>query len=123
MKDQYSKVERRKNKRIKKHFLLSYYLRDNPEKKYEVTQLKNISLGGMCFITTRAYAPGTVMGIDLNTPYLSDATYLEGVVLESHETAKGILYNTRLQFKDLTPEAKFLLKKIMDFFANRRDEL
>ncbi len=123
MNNQSPKVERRKNKRIKKHFLLSYYLKENPEDKHEMTQLKNISLGGLCFITTRPYAPGTVIGIDLNTPYLSDTTYLEGVVLESHETAKGILYNTRLKFKDLTPEAEFLLKKIMDFFANRRDEL
>ncbi len=123
MNPQQKRNERRSSKRIKKHFLLSYYAKDNPEEKFEMTQLKNISLGGMCFVTTRAYPQGTVLGIDLNTPYLSETTYLEGVVLASHEKAKGILYDTRLQFVGLTSEAKFLLKRLIDFFANRSEQL
>ena len=72
--------ERRQYKRIKKHFILKYYEIDNMSKKYEASQLKNISLGGMCLITERAFEPNTILGIDLKTPFISDVTHIKGLV-------------------------------------------
>ena len=110
--------ERRKYKRIKKNFLLTYYDKADPSKEYEITQLKNISMGGMCFITNQSFEPSIILAIKLRTPFLSDTTYIEGVVLESHEKVGELLYETRLQFQQLNPQAEFLLAKLIEFFIH-----
>lgn len=110
--------ERRQHPRIKKNFILSYFDPARPDQKFEITQLKNISLGGMCFITGRSFDTPAKLGIELKTPYLAGTTYLEGVVLESHEKMKGKIYETRLRFTLLDTEAKVLLEKLKEFFVN-----
>lgn len=112
------KIERRRYKRIKKNFILTYYDKNTPHQKFEITQLKNISLGGICFVTTKKFEPGTAIGIELKTPYLADTTYLEGYVLESHEKVKNMIFETRLKFALLNPQAEFLLSKVIEFFMN-----
>ena len=110
--------ERRQFLRIKKNFILSYYELERPEKKYDISQLKNISMGGLMFITTQSFAEGTKMGVDLNTPYLADATKLEGVVLGSIDRVKGILYETRIEFTALNPQAKTVISKMIEVFEH-----
>lgn len=111
--------EKRKYERIRKNFILKYFEKNNPDKKFEVSQLKNISIGGMCFVTTQKFTPGTLMVIELKTPYLASTTFVEGKILDSHEKAKNILYDTRLEFVNIEPEAKYLLAKITDFFTKK----
>ena len=108
--------ERRHYKRIKKNFILTYFDLAHPEDKFEATQLKNISLGGMCLVTSRSFNPSTYLGIELKTPFFAELTHLEGIILESHERIKGIIYETRLEFKQLSPQAEFVLNKIIEYF-------
>ena len=115
--------ERRQYERIKKSFILSYFSQSEPDEKFEITQLKNISLGGMCFVTSKNFDPSTEIYIELKTPYLAETTHLDGVVLESHEKMKNKIYETRLEFRDLDTEAKVLLEKLMEFFLNRKSTL
>ncbi len=110
--------ERRQYVRIKKNFVLSYFVKDTPSEKHEISQLKNISIGGMCFVTTAALQRDQTLGVELRTPYLADTTYIEGVVLESHEKVKGMIYETRLRFESLDPQAEFLLNKLVGIFTN-----
>ena len=110
--------ERRKFRRISKNFIMTYCIKGQPDQQFEITQLKNISLGGMCFITTQAFASSTILGIYLRTPYLTETTYLEGSVLESQAKIKGLIYETRIQFQTLSSDAEFLLKKINEVFLN-----
>lgn len=110
--------ERRRYERIKKNFILSYFDQANPEHKIEITQLKNISLGGMCFITGQSYEPSTKLGIELKTPYLAGITHLKGTVVGSQEKMKGKIYETRLQFEPIETEAKVLLEKLIDLFVD-----
>ncbi len=110
--------EKRKHKRFSRNYILSYREADNPDKKHAVTQLKNISEGGICFITDDAFKPGTVLILELNTPYIAETTYLEGMVLESSEKVQNMIYETRLQFGQLRPESEFLLQKMIDYFKN-----
>ena len=114
--------ERRRYIRIRKNFILSYFDRKKPEKKFDATQLKNISLGGMCFVTSVKYEPGTIISIELKTPYLTGTTHLEGTVLESQEKLRGILCDTRLVFNKLNPEAEFVIKKIVEYFKEKEKE-
>lgn len=110
--------ERRRGKRIKKHFILSYFEKEYPHRCYELTQLKNIGPGGMCFITSQKFNPGTKLGIELRTPYLAETTYLEGEVLESHEKVKELIYETRLKFEFLDQQGEFWVAKLIEFFTN-----
>ena len=111
--------DRRRYIRIKKNFILSYHDLENPEKEFGATQLKNISLGGMCFITSVKYEPGTKLIIELKTPYLTGTTHLEGTVLESQEKLAGILCETRLVFSKLHPESEFVIGKIVEYFKEK----
>ena len=108
--------DRRKYLRIKKHFILSFYDKKDPTVKHEVSQLKNISLGGSCFITIRPYESSTKLVLELKTPYLAGTIHLEGTVLESLEKVPDLLYETRLAFDALSPQAEFVLHKIVNYF-------
>lgn len=109
--------ERRQYIRIKKNFVLTYFIKDDPADRHEISQLKNISEGGMCFVTTEALKSSQVLGIELRTPYLSDTTFIEGVVLQSHEKVKDMIYETRLRFEKLDHQAEFLLQKLVEIFT------
>lgn len=108
--------ERRRYSRISKHFVLTYYNRLAPEEKFAASQLKNIGLGGMCLITAKPFDPQTRLAIELKTPFLTELIHLEGVVLESKEKIKNIIYETRMEFLDLSEEAKFVLNKIIEHY-------
>jgi len=110
------KKEKRKYRRITKHFVLTYFDVSDPKLRHEASQLKNISLGGMCLITAMPYAPGTKLGIELKTPYLTELTHLEGNVLESREKIKDIIYETRIQFSPLSRQADYVLTKIIQHY-------
>ena len=108
--------ERRHYHRIKRHFIISYYDKNVPLIKHEMSQLKNISLGGTCFVASQDFKPGTKLTLELKTPYLAGMVHLDGTVLESQERLANILYETRLIFDPLTEQAEFVLKKIVEHF-------
>ena len=110
-------AERRQYQRIAQSFILSYFDLKSPKDKQEITQLKNISLGGMCFISSVSLPEGAKLGIDLKTPYIGSTTYFEGLVEGSHEKVKDLIYETRLKFINLHPDAEFLLNKLIEYFV------
>ncbi len=108
--------EKRKYKRVKKSFVLRYYVKNDKKSKHEITQLKNISQGGMCFVTTEAHPPDTKIKIELKTPYLSDLTLLDGTILGSHENVKNLIYETRVEFEFLDQDSAFIMDKLKEIF-------
>jgi len=114
--------ERRKYKRIKKNFILYYYSTDRPEIRYDASQVKNISLGGMCLITSKPFEPGSPMTIEFKTPFQTDFTQMDGVVQESHEKIKNLIYETRLKFLDLHPQVIQILNKIIKHFEKEESQ-
>ena len=115
--------DRRRHRRIKKNFILSYFEKTKPQEKFELTQLKDIGKGGLRFITTRKFTSGTLLGIELKTPYISETTYLEGEVLDCIEKVKNMIYETRLQFTLLNTQAEFILNKLIEYFENKENSL
>ena len=114
--------ERRRYIRIEKHFIISYYEKNDPHLKHNISQLKNISMGGMCFVSDQKFARGIQLGIQVKTPYLADMINIEGTVLEPHEKVPGMIYETRLSFDALSAEAEFVLKKIVETFSKVKEE-
>ena len=60
--------ERRQYKRIRKHFILTYYDIKKPGQKFSATQLKNISRGGLCLVTDQSFEPGAILAIEIKQP-------------------------------------------------------
>ena len=121
MNDEKHFEERRQYKRIKTNFILTYFDIKAPEQKFTATQLKNISRGGMCLITDQAFPKGTILKLEIKSPFFANITKMEGEVLQSHERVKDIIYETRLQFKNLCKEAEDVLLKSVEFFEKKEN--
>ena len=52
----------------------------------------------------------------MRTPYIAGETHFEGTVLESKELLLNLLFETRLQFTNVSADAKFVLDKIVSYF-------
>ncbi len=107
-----SEKERRKHARVDRNFILTYVDKKSPNVKNEITQVRNISRGGMCFVATRSFDISMVLMIEMRTPFTTGSVHLEGVVLESRERIKNLIYDVRLQFQNLQPLAEEILGKI-----------
>ncbi len=107
--------ERRQDVRIVRNFMLSYYDKADSTQTVEVTQLKNISMGGICFITTKNIPLATKLAVEVTTPYLANITYFEGAVEGCQEKATDLLYETRIKFDTLNPKEKVVLTKLIEF--------
>ena len=108
---------RRQHVRIYRNFILSYHLKGKGNIKFEMSQVNNISKGGVNFISTTPFDAGSVLVIGLKTPFLSGKVELEGTVLDSKEKIQGILYEVRVQFNDVSPQSAEILAKIEQYSA------
>ena len=85
---------------------------------HNVSQVNNVSKGGMSFSSTKALKAGTVVTVDLKTPFISDSIILDGVVLESKEKVPDLIYEIRLQFNEVPKDSLAVLAKIEDYSNN-----
>lgn len=108
--------EKRKYKRITKPLILSYFDKTSPTQKKEITQVRNISLGGICFVSTVKLIPSTTIGLEIKTPFLADSVYVEGHLLSSNDRVPNMLYENRVEFKSISPESKIVIEKLIHHF-------
>ena len=106
---------RRKHVRVYRNFILSYHLKGSNEDKREMSQVNNISRGGINFSSTHVLNVGDQLVIELKTPFLSDKIDLHGIVLESRPKIANLIYAVRVQFQELTDAAKDVLAKIEQY--------
>jgi hypothetical protein len=113
--------ERRKHIRIYRKFILNYHEKGKSVIKYHISQVNNISKGGLSFASSHALTPGAVIIVDMKTPFIADPVRLEGVVLECREKVPDMIYEIRLQFQDVTRQAMAVLDKI-EGYGKRKEE-
>ena len=104
--------ERRQHARIRKHYIIRVYQKEKPSLKCEACQIENISKGGLCFSSTIPFVIGVHLAIELRTPYVAEKVYIEGRILESKEKIKGVIYQNRIKFNDLSSHAAEVLDKV-----------
>lgn len=115
-------VERRKHVRIKKNYILRFSDRNNPSLKFDVSQIENVSKGGLCFTSGIPFVEKTLINIELRTPYLYDTAHLEGQIIQCREKVSGLIYENHLKFQNLTPKAEDILEKIERFNTSKGRE-
>ena len=110
-----SSNERRKYLRIYRNFILSYREKGKSAIQHDVSQVNNVSKGGLSFSSTHPLKQGTVVMIDLKTPFIADSIQLEGLVLESREKIPEMIYEIRLQFQEIPEQVLAVLEKIESY--------
>ena len=107
--------ERRKHLRVYRNFIMSYHEKGKPVIRHHVSQVNNVSKGGVSFSSTHPLEQGAVITIDLKTPFIADSIILDGVVLECKEKVPDLIYEVRLQFQQTSPQVLTVLDKIESY--------
>jgi hypothetical protein len=113
--------ERRSHFRVYRNFILSYHEKGKSIIKHNVSQVNNVSKGGLSFISTYPLKEGAVLTVDLKAPFIGNPIRLEGEVLESREKIPDLIYEIRLQFHEIHPQVLIVLEKIERYAKAKED--
>ena len=114
----YSGPERRKYPRIVKRFIVSYRIL-NEDDNIDISQTKNLSLGGMLLTTNRQFNPGTSLYIQIRLPFDPDPIILTARVIESKEVTKGLIYDTRVEFLSVDAKHRKSMSETVDYYSKK----
>ncbi len=107
---------RRQHVRVYRNFILSYKMKGKDE-LVDVSQINNLSRGGVSFISTCPFETGIPLTIHIRTPFLAEAIDVEGVVLDYKEKIAEMIYEIRVKFSHVPPQSEAVLKKIEEYAA------
>jgi len=114
----YSGPERRRFSRITGRFIVSYRILEEKD-SVDITQTKNLSLGGMLLTTNRQLDPGTNLAIEIRLPFDPNPIMIIGKVLESREITKNLIYDTRLQFLAVDENHRKIITQTVDYYLKK----
>ncbi|MBU1726360.1 MAG: PilZ domain-containing protein [Candidatus Omnitrophica bacterium] len=115
---EYSGPERRKHPRIIRRFIVSYRILQE-EDNVDISQTKNLSLGGMLLTTNRQFNPGTLLALQIRLPFDADPILLTAKVVESHQVTKGLIYDTRIQFLTVDEKHRKAISETVDYYSKK----
>ncbi|MFA5389731.1 MAG: PilZ domain-containing protein [Candidatus Omnitrophota bacterium] len=108
------KFERRKHKRINGTYIVSYALMKGDELKFDVSQTRNLSEGGLAFICDRKFEKDDMLKIKLRLPEFSDYVILKAQIVGSDKLGRGTMYATRVKFVELAEEVKEGIRRLVE---------
>jgi len=114
----YQGPERRRNPRVKGRFIVSYRIMEEIN-TIDITQTKNICLGGMLLTTNRKFDPGMFLAVDIRLPFEKDPIMLIGKVVDSTEITKDLIYDTRLEFIAIDENHRSIINKTVDYYVQK----
>ncbi len=119
----YQGIERRKHPRISGRFIVSYRILENAdaESKRDITQTKNISLGGMLLTTNRGFRPKTSLAIEIRLPFDPNPIMLIGRVIESRQIVENLIYDTRLMFLAVDEQHRHAIEQTVRHHTKKED--
>lgn len=111
--------ERRKSPRIFARFMVSYRLMEEVG-NIDVTQSKNVGLGGMLLTTNRYFAPGTKLAIEIRMPVDPVPIILIARVIDSQQITKDLIYDTRLEFLAVDENHRRIITQTMNYYLKKK---
>lgn len=118
----YCGPERRRTKRIIGRFIVSYRIMDEAN-DVDITQTKNLSLGGMLLTTNRMFNPGVNLALEIRLPFDPHPIMLIGRVVESNEIVKDMIYDTHIEFTSIDERHKKVIGETVDYFIGKEKEI
>jgi c-di-GMP-binding flagellar brake protein YcgR len=114
----YAGPDRRKYPRISGRFIVSYRIM-NENDNIDISQTKNLSLGGMLLTTNRSFDPGTNLALEIRLPFDPHPIMLIGKVVESHEITKNLIYDTRIAFLAVDENHRKIMNQTVDYYLKK----
>jgi c-di-GMP-binding flagellar brake protein YcgR len=114
----YTGPERRKHARVNGRFIVSYRILEEAD-NVDISQTKNLSLGGMLITTNREFEPGTNLALEIRLPFDPNPIMLIGKVVESREITKDLIYDTRLQFLAVDERHRSIINQTVDYYLKK----
>jgi len=114
----YSGADRRKHPRATGRFIVSYRILEN-NGNTDISQSKNLSLGGMLLTTNTQFEPGTNLALEIRLPFDPHPIMIIGKVLESREITKNIIYDTRLVFLAIDENHRKVINETVNYYLKR----
>lgn len=108
--------ERRLHQRFQKQYTVVFYLKDNPQSVYDMPKLMDISRGGLKFLSSTDYPPGTGLGFKIRFPFLyPETTIIEGEVVAMDHVPGTKVFRIKVKFVNLTPPLESILQQMEEF--------
>jgi c-di-GMP-binding flagellar brake protein YcgR len=85
----------------------------------DITQTRNISLGGMMLTTNRLFESGTKLALEIRLPFDPAPIMIIGKVVESHEITKDLIYDTRLEFMAVDEKHRKVIQQTVDYYLKK----
>lgn len=117
----YAGPERRRDTRIHGRFIVSYRILEENE-KVDISQTRNISLGGMLITTNTAFAPGTNLVLEIRLPFDPHPITIVGKVIDSKEITHNLIYDTRLQFLAIDEKHRRIIGETVDYYSKKKEK-
>jgi len=111
-------VEKRKHPRVEARFVVSYRILNENDKR-DMSQTKNLSLGGMLLTTNRQFSVGTNLALEIRLPFDPNPILLVGKVLESREVTKHLIYDTRITFIAIDEKHRSVISETVKHYLKR----
>lgn len=118
MAGEYGGIERRKHPRAKGRFIVSYRVMP-ANNNADITQTKNLSLGGMLLTTNCQFSSGTNLALEIRLPFDPNPIMIIGKVLESKEVTKNMIYDTRLIFLAVDEKHRHIIQETVNYYLKK----
>ena len=114
----YTGPERRRHPRVKARFIVSYRILDEID-NVDISQTKNISLGGMLLTTNKRFSIGTNLALEIRLPFDPNPIMIIAKVLDSREISKDLIYDTRLMFLAIDERHRKVIEGTVDYYIKK----
>jgi len=114
----YGGEERRKHPRANGRFVVRYRLFEESD-NVDITQTKNISMGGMYLTTNKKFEPGVKLTLEIRLPFDPHPIMIIGKVIASHEVAKNLIFDTRLEFLAIDERHAGIIGQTVDYYIKK----
>jgi c-di-GMP-binding flagellar brake protein YcgR len=114
----YSGQERRKYPRISARFIVAYRIVEESD-NVDISQTKNLGLGGMLLTTNRQFPPGTSLALEIRLPFDPNPIMLMAKVMESLEIIKDLIYDTRVEFLSVDENHRGIINKTVTYYLKK----
>jgi hypothetical protein len=115
---EYIGPEKRKAPRCTGRFIVSYRVIPN-NSNADISQTKNLSLGGMLLTTNCQFEVGTNLALEIRLPFDPDPIMTIAKVLESSEITKGVIYDTRLIFLAIDEKHRKVIGETVGYYLKK----
>lgn len=115
----YAGSEKRKHPRIDGRFIVSYRILEEDD-NIDISQTKNLSLGGMLLTTNKSFDAGTNIALEIRLPFDPNPIMLIAKVVESREVTKDLIYDTRLSFIAVDERHKGAINQTVDYYLKKK---